>query len=72
MQEHTVSCTSCKKWIHKWSSGVRDDLSLVGDDLRCKRCDDTNQEVHLTVHIVVDGETYACVKSVCYLGDTLD
>ena len=23
-------------------------------------------------HLMVDGETYECVKSFCYLGDTLD
>ena len=23
-------------------------------------------------HLMVDGETYGCVKSFCYLGDTLD
>ena len=41
---------------------------LVADGFRCERCDGTIQEADL----VVDGETYRCVKSFCYLGDTLD
>ena len=37
----------------------------------CKRCDGTIQEAALAEDLVVDGETYGCVKSFCYLGDTL-
>ena len=33
----TVQCTVCKKWIHKWCSGVRGDLSRVADGFRCTR-----------------------------------
>ena len=32
----------------------------------------TIQEVDLAEDLMVDGETYECVKSFCYLGDTLD
>ena len=59
----------CKKWIHKWCSGVCGDLSFVVDGFRCKRCDGTIPETDLADYLVVDGETYECV---CYLGDTLD
>ena len=38
----------------------------------CKRCDGTIQEADLAGDLVVDGKTYGCVKSFCYLGDTLD
>ena len=31
VQENFVQCTVCKKWIQKRCSGVRGDLSLVGD-----------------------------------------
>ena len=48
------------------------DLSLLADGFRCKRCDGTIQEVDLAEDLMVDGETYECVKSFCYLGDTLD
>ena len=44
----------------------------VVDNFRCSRCDGTIQEVDLTEDLMVDGETYECVKSFCYLGDTLD
>ena len=37
----------CIKWIDKRCSGVRGDMSLVVDDFRCKRCDETIQEVDL-------------------------
>ena len=58
----------------------RGDLSRVADSIRsrrcdgfcCMRCDDTIQEADLAEDLMVDGETYECVKSFCYLGDTLD
>ena len=53
-------------------SSVCGDLSLLADGFRCKRCDGTIQEADLAGDLVVDGETYGCVKSFCYLGDTLD
>ena len=58
--------------IHKRCSGVCGDFSRVADGFRCRRCDGTIQEVDLAEDLMVDGETYACVKSFCYLGDTLD
>ena len=66
IQANSVQCTVCKQWIHKRWSGVS------GDGFRCKRCDGTIQEVDLAEDLMVDGETYECVKSFCYLGDTLD
>ena len=47
-------------------------MSLVADGFRCKRCDGTIQDADLAGELVVDGELYGCVKSFCYLGDTLD
>ena len=44
------------------------DLSRVADGFKCRRCNGTIQEADL----MVDGETYECVKSFCYMGDTLD
>ena len=69
---NSVQCTVCKKWIPKRCSGVRGDLSRVADGFRCRQCDGTIQEVDLAEVLMVDGETYECVKSFCYLGDTLD
>ena len=51
---------------------MRGDLSRVADGFRCRQCDGTIQEVDLAEDLMVDGETYECVKSFCYLGDTLD
>ena len=48
------------------------DLSRVADGFRCRRCDVTIQEADLAEDLMVDGETYECVKSFCYLGDTID
>ena len=69
---NSVQCTVCKKLIHKRCSGMRGDLSRVADGFRCIQCDGTIQEVDLSEELMVDGEAYECVKSFCYLGDTLD
>ena len=37
VQANSGKCTVCKKWIHKWCSGVRGDLSRVADGFRCRR-----------------------------------
>ena len=58
------------KWIHKRCSGVRGDLSRVSDGFWCRQCDGTIQEVDLAEDLMVNGETYECVKSFCYLGDS--
>ena len=68
----SVQCKVCINWIHKRCSGVCGDLSLVAHGFRYKRCDGTIQEADLAGDLVVDGETYGCVKSFCYMGDTLD
>ena len=38
----------------------------------CNRCDSTTQEADQAEDLVVVGETFGCVKILCYLGDTLD
>ena len=43
------------------------DLSWVADGFSCRRCDGTIQEVDLAEDLMVDGETYECVNSFCYL-----
>ena len=64
VQENPVQYTLNKKWIHKRCSGVRSELSLVGDGFRCKRCDWTIQEADLAEDLVVDRETCGfCVSS---------
>ena len=50
---------------------MRGDLSRVADSFRCRRCDGTIEEAELAEDLMVDGETYGCVKSFCYLGDIL-
>ena len=51
---------------------MRSEFSWVADGSMCRRCDGTIQEVDLAEDLMVDGETYECVKSFHYLGDTLD
>ena len=68
----TLFSAPYEKLIHKRCSAVRGDLSRVADGFRCRQCDGTIQEVDLAENLMVDGETYECVKSFCYLGDTLD
>ena len=51
---------------------MRGDLSRVADGFSCRRCDGTIQEVDLAEDLMVDGQTYECVNSFCYLEDTID
>ena len=55
VQANYVQCTVCKKWIHKWCSGVRGDWSRVADGFMCRRCDVTIQEVDLGDTLDGDG-----------------
>ena len=71
MQANSVQCTVCKHLIHKRCSGVSGNLLRVVDGFRCRQCNGTIQEADLAEDLMVDGETYRCVKSFCYLGDTL-
>ena len=72
VQAITVKYTVCKRWIHTRYSDVRGNLSLVVDGFRCERCEGTVHEADLAKDLVMDGETYGCVKIFCNLGDTLD
>ena len=63
VQINSVKCTLCIKWIHKRCSGLRGDLSLLADGFRCNRCDGTLHEADLAGGLVVDEETYKCVRS---------
>ena len=47
VQANAVKCILCKRWIHKRCSGVRGNLSLVGDGFRCKVCDGIIQKADL-------------------------
>ena len=58
--------------IHRQCSGVCGDLSRVADDFMCRQCGGTLQEADLAEDLMVNGETYGRVKSICYMGDTLD
>ena len=49
---------------------MHSDLSRVANRFRCRRCDGTIQEAALGEDLMVEGETYGCVTSFCYLGDT--
>ena len=57
---------------YKHYSGVRGNLSLVVDGLRCKRCDGTIQEADLPKDLVMDGETYGSVIWDILLMDMVD
>ena len=47
-------------------------LLLVVDGFRCKRCDGTIPEANIAENLVVDGEMYECVTSLCFVWDTVD
>ena len=71
-KEYRQTLFSAQYAKNGFSSGMCGDLSRVADGFRCRRCDDTIQEADLDEDLMVDGETYACLKRFCYLGDTLD
>ena len=71
MKAISVQCTVCKHGFTRGAVG-RGDLSRVADGFRCRRCDGTFQEAVLAEDRMVNGETYECEKSFCYLEDTLD
>ena len=52
-----------------FTSGVRGNLLLIGDDFRWKRCDGTIQEVDLAYDLVMDGETCGNIKSFLLSGE---
>ena len=51
---------------------MRGDLLQVADGFRYRRCDGTIQEADVAEDIMVNEETYRCIRSVCYLGDTIN
>ena len=72
MQENTVKCTACKRWINKRYSGVRGNLPLAVVGFRYKRSDGTIQEADLAKDLVMDGETYIWkCKKAFVIWDTL-
>ena len=60
-----------KKLIHKRCGRGHGDL-WVADGFRYRRYDGTIQEADLAVDIMVNGETYECVRSICYLDYIID
>ena len=51
---------------------IHTNVSLVVDGFRFKRCDSTLKEDNLAEDLVVDEETYGCVKSFCYPRNTFN
>ena len=50
-----------------YNCGVCSDLSWDADGFMCRCCDGTIPEVDLAEGLMVDGDTYECVKNFCYL-----
>ena len=42
---------------------MRGDLSRVAEGFKCRQCDGTFHKADLADDLMVDGETYECVKS---------
>ena len=47
-------------------------LFLVVDGFRCKRCDGTIPEANIAENLLVNGEMYGCVISLYFVWDTVD
>ena len=72
VQANSVQCTVYKK---RFTSGAVVCVVTCHGQLKgfmYRRSAGTIQEAYLAEDLMVDGETYGCVKSFCYMGDTLD
>ena len=69
-KEYRQTLFSAQYVQHGFTSGAV--VSPVAVGFRCRPCDGTIHEGDLAEALMMDGETYECVKSFCYLGDTLD
>ena len=70
LEENSICCTKCKKWINKKCSGIWNRLELVVG-FQCTNC--TQGAVVNTVSqelcpFQVNGHTLECVDMFCYLG----
>ena len=72
---NSITCTICRKWIHKRCSGITGRLSGAKEDFICRKCKGIMPRPSVVgdgEYLVVDGEKYGVVNSYCYLGDTID
>ena len=72
---NSITCTRCRKWIHKRCSDITGSLSRVKDDFICAKCKGTLPRPSVVgdgEFLEVEGEKYGVVTSFCYLGDTID
>ena len=63
-REDGTPTTSKGSW--EWVDN-NNNLLLVVDGFRCKRCDGTIPEANIAENLVVDGEMYGCVKIMCFV-----
>ena len=68
---NSIQCTSCNKWVHKKSSGIKGSMYKVMRSFICRGC---SNPVISTGHTSVDIGASAnpeVVDKFCYLGDML-
>ena len=73
---NSILCHGCKKWIHKWCSGVKGSLRNASQSFICRCCkvdrsitDGLNTDLHLDIG---NGVLLEKVDKFCYLWDMLD
>src|SRR6266516_4698006 len=69
---NSIRCTSCKMWIHKRCSGVRDRLERV-EGFMCRNCcGGGGKAVEETKQFVLGtSDKLEVVEKICYLGDVI-
>ena len=69
---NSILCLSCRKWVHKWCSGIKGSLRSCGDFM-CKTCStitgDTNPS---PTSISIESKEFEVVSEFCYLGDVIE
>src|SRR5580698_1933850 len=73
VQDNSIQCVDCSKWIHKRCSGYKDVLR-DGLQYKCPRCNGqipNSVAPEETKHINLGDDKIECVEKFCYLGDML-
>ena len=69
----SLSCISCKKWVHRRCSGVKGSLQRASTSFRCRICLNGNSSSTVVQsRLSLDNDSLEFVDNFCYLGDVLD
>ena len=68
---NSIQCTSCQKWVHKKSSGIKGSMLKVMKSFICKGCLNPVTSAGRTSVDIGASANLELVAKFCYLGDVL-